>query len=153
MYTAIDIKSRCIDEIKDHGYSVQPFLISVGLSKSTLDGANKSMPKADTLAKIADGLNLSVDYLLGRSKNKYITTLPNDHSPNIEIEYVGHPFSKKLEFYTTPEMITRRLDEIKRDQLSDELVKRFEKLSFENKIEIMSLCLKLSEKEHTLQDV
>ena len=66
MYSVEEIKSRCISEIKTRGLSVQPFLLSVKLAKSTLDSNNKSMPKADTLAKIADGLGLSVDYLLGR---------------------------------------------------------------------------------------
>ena len=37
------------------------------LSKNTLDGANTSMLKADTLAIIADYLETTTDYLLGRS--------------------------------------------------------------------------------------
>lgn len=66
MYNVLDIKTRIISLIKSQGESVQPFLIAAGLSKSTLDKNNVSMPKADTLAKIADRLGCSVDYLLGR---------------------------------------------------------------------------------------
>ena len=66
MYSAIELKQRIIGMIKSKGLSVQPFLISADLSKSTLDKNNVSMPKADTLAKIADALGCSVDYLLGR---------------------------------------------------------------------------------------
>ena len=66
MYNVLDIKTRIIQMIKARGESVQPFLTAAGLSKSTLDKNNVSMPKADTLAKIADRLGCSVDYLLGR---------------------------------------------------------------------------------------
>jgi transcriptional regulator with XRE-family HTH domain len=65
-YDVTTIKKRIINEIKARGLSVRPFLTDIGISKNTLDAANKSMPKADTLALIADGLEVSVDYLLGR---------------------------------------------------------------------------------------
>jgi transcriptional regulator with XRE-family HTH domain len=38
----------------------------LGISANTLHNMKTSMPKTDTLAKIADYLNVSVDYLLGR---------------------------------------------------------------------------------------
>lgn len=66
MYNAIDIKNRIISALKNKGLSIQPTLIEIGLAKSTLDKNNVSMPKADTLARIADYLGCSVDYLLGR---------------------------------------------------------------------------------------
>lgn len=40
----------------------------LGLGKNTLSNFKTSMPKADNLAKIADYLGVSVDYLLGREK-------------------------------------------------------------------------------------
>lgn len=65
-YDVITIKRRIIAEIKGRGLSVIPTLETIGISKNTLDNANKSMPKSDTLARIADYLGCSVDYLLGR---------------------------------------------------------------------------------------
>lgn len=42
----------------------------LGLGKNTLSNFKTSMPKADNLAKIADYLGVSVDYLLGREEVK-----------------------------------------------------------------------------------
>lgn len=43
--------------------------IEIGIGKNTMANLKTSMPKADTLAKIADYLDCSVDYLLGRTDN------------------------------------------------------------------------------------
>ena len=66
-YDTKDIKSLILREFKARNLSIRPTLTMIGISKNTLDNANTSMPKADTLAKIADYLNCSVDYLLGRT--------------------------------------------------------------------------------------
>lgn len=42
----------------------------IGLGKNTLTNFKTSMPKADNIAKIADYLCVSVDYLLGREESK-----------------------------------------------------------------------------------
>lgn len=67
-YNAVDVKERIRNEIIKNGYIPYKFLPSIGLAASTLDKANKSMPKADNLARIADALFVSVDYLLGREE-------------------------------------------------------------------------------------
>lgn len=66
-YVSTEIKSRIAKELSNRGLKPYTFFPSIGLAQGTLDKANKSMPKADTLARIADALDLSVDYLLGRS--------------------------------------------------------------------------------------
>lgn len=66
-YNVLEIKSRLIREFEKRGVKPYKILPEIGLSKNTLDSANKSMPKADTLAKIADYFGCSVDYLLGRA--------------------------------------------------------------------------------------
>ncbi len=66
-YNVSDIKSRILFEIEKRGLKAYKMLPEIGLSKNTLDNSNKSMPKADTLAKIADALDTSTDYLLGRT--------------------------------------------------------------------------------------
>ena len=45
-------------------------LINAGLGFNTMTAYKTSMPKADNLAKIADVLDCSVDYLLGRENKK-----------------------------------------------------------------------------------
>lgn len=44
-------------------------LEDVGLGFNTMSNMKNSMPKADNLAKIADYLDVSVDYLLGRTNS------------------------------------------------------------------------------------
>lgn len=64
-YNAVDVKKRIEAEFERRGEKAYKALPEkLGMSKSTLE--NKSMPKADTLARIADYLDVSVDSLLGR---------------------------------------------------------------------------------------
>lgn len=65
-YLSFEIGNRIIEILNkrnEKGYKAMP---KIGLAKGTLDNFKTSMPKADTLAKIADYLDVSVDYLLGR---------------------------------------------------------------------------------------
>lgn len=67
-YSPIELKDRIRGILKARGITNrEPWLVSLGISKNTLDNANKSMPKADTLAVMADALDLSMDFLMGRS--------------------------------------------------------------------------------------
>lgn len=75
-YVSTEIKSRIAKELSNRGLKPYTFFPSIGLAQGTLDRANKSMPKADTLARIADALDLSVDYLLGRSTATYPASSP-----------------------------------------------------------------------------
>ncbi len=64
-----------------------------------------SMPKADTLAKIADYLDCSVDYLLGRTDNSEVNTnLVIKSLPLITSEELNKPSTKTIiiPFYRTP---------------------------------------------------
>ena len=65
-YLSFEIGNRIteiLNKRNEKGYKAMP---KIGLAKGTLDNFKTSMPKADTLAKIADYLDVSVDYLLGR---------------------------------------------------------------------------------------
>jgi len=71
MYNATIISERIKGSAKKRGLTVKAVLESSGVNwnfmSSTLQAG--SMPKADNLAKIADQLDCSVDYLLGRTDN------------------------------------------------------------------------------------
>ena len=59
---------------------IKQMLKDIGLGVNTLSHLdNGSMPKADNLAKIADYLGCSVDYLLGR------TDEPNTNGPAVNV--------------------------------------------------------------------
>jgi len=69
MYNSADAARRIKDLAKKRGVSVRKLLECVGLGFNTMSNMKTSMPKADNLAKIADYLDCSVDYLLGRTDN------------------------------------------------------------------------------------
>ena len=72
MYNSSDVAERIKTLSKKNQVSVKLLLESVGLGFNTMSNMKTSMPKADNLAKIADYLGCSVDYLLGRTDNPEI---------------------------------------------------------------------------------
>lgn len=67
MYVSNDIAIRIKSLAKAKGVSVKKLLEDVGLGYNTMSNLKTSMPKADNLARIADYLDCSMDYLLGRT--------------------------------------------------------------------------------------
>lgn len=74
MYISKDIADRIRLAAKSSGVVIKDMLTEVNLGENTLHNMNTSMPKADNLAKIADYLGVSVDYLLGRETPEPIRT-------------------------------------------------------------------------------
>lgn len=69
MYESNKIAERIKDLARERGVSVRQMLSDVGLGFNTMANMRNSVPKSDNLAKIADYLSCSVDYLLGRTDN------------------------------------------------------------------------------------
>lgn len=69
MYNATDTAEKINDCLKKKGLSQKDMLEEVGLNKNTISSmlSRGSMLRADNLAKIADYLNCSVDFLLNRN--------------------------------------------------------------------------------------
>lgn len=72
MYSSDNIAARIKQRAKEINVSLTQVLNDAGLGRNTMSNFKTSMPKADNLAKIADCLNCSVDYLLGRTSNPNI---------------------------------------------------------------------------------
>lgn len=66
MYNSQDIAERIKNAAAQNNCKLGDMFTELGISANTLHNMKTSMPKTDTLAKIADYLNVSVDYLLGR---------------------------------------------------------------------------------------
>ncbi len=66
MYKSSDIAVKIKYKVRDKGISQKKMFAELGISENTLTNFKTSMPKVDTVAKIADYLDCSVDYLLGR---------------------------------------------------------------------------------------
>lgn len=69
MYVSNNVAERIKSLAKSKNISVKALLENVGLGFNTMSNMKNSMPKADNLARIADYLDCSVDYLLGRTDN------------------------------------------------------------------------------------
>ncbi len=71
MYTSAEIAERIKLTAKGKKITIKDMLDKCGLSKNALSSmlSGGSMPKSDNLAKIAEYLDCSVDYLLGRTNN------------------------------------------------------------------------------------
>jgi len=69
MYLSNDVANRIKELSKARSISVRQVLLTAGLNYNTMSAMRTSMPKADNLARIADCLDCSVDYLLGRTDN------------------------------------------------------------------------------------
>lgn len=70
MYNSNDVATRIKQCAEEKKISMRQVLINAGLGFNTMTAYKTSMPKADNLAKIADVLDCSVDYLLGRENKK-----------------------------------------------------------------------------------
>lgn len=72
MYNSNNVAERIKELSASKGIPVKRLLIDTGLGKNTMSNFKTSMPKADNLGKIADYLDCSVDYLLGRTDNPVV---------------------------------------------------------------------------------
>lgn len=69
MYNPQDISTRIKDIAIKRNITLKTMFSELGISVNTLHNMKTSTPKSDTLARIADYLHTSVDYLLGRTDN------------------------------------------------------------------------------------
>lgn len=74
MYNAQSIVLRIKTVLKKREVSVGRMLLDCGLNKNVLSSMQSrgSIPTVETIVKIADYLNCSVDYLLGRDELDYV---------------------------------------------------------------------------------
>lgn len=80
MYNSNNVAERIKLRAKQKGVSIRKLLSDINLAANTMGNMKKSMPKSDSLAKIADYLDCSVDYLLGRTKNPSCNLSNNDYN-------------------------------------------------------------------------
>ncbi len=84
MYILTELVERIKSQAKLKNLSTAKLLEDCELSKNTLVSMNTrgSWIQSNSLAKIADRLDCSVDYLLGRTENPNSHNIPVDNSEN-----------------------------------------------------------------------
>lgn len=71
MYYAVEIARKIKDLAKEKEITIKDMLLEIKLNKNSINTlSNGSMIQCDSLAKIADYLDCSVDFLLGRTPQK-----------------------------------------------------------------------------------
>ena len=124
LYNINNVVSIIKDTARTKQKTIQKMLEDLGLNKNTLSSMNArgSWVKADTLAKIADYLECSVDYLLGRTDGP---TIGNDEFTSAECkiirdyrglseqgqEYIQHQMTIATEIYKKQE-IHRQVEQV-----------------------------------------
>lgn len=80
MYKSTIVAEKIKQLTKSKGISVKQLLIDCEMGKNSITHmSNGSMPKGDTLGKISDYLECSVDYLLGRTDDPVLHKLKREH--------------------------------------------------------------------------
>lgn len=77
MYNSQDIAKRIKDTAKSKNIPLKEMFKSLKISDNTLHNMQNSFPKSDTLARIADYLGVSVDFLLGRERPALAASAPS----------------------------------------------------------------------------
>jgi len=58
-------KENVIELLNDKGIHIQDFCKNIGIGKNRIYDLDKNLPSINTTIKIANALNVSIDYLLG----------------------------------------------------------------------------------------
>ena len=70
VYNSGEMAERIKALVKEKNISVKRMLEEANLASNTISHMKTSMPISDNLAKIADYLGVSMDYLLGRTEDR-----------------------------------------------------------------------------------
>lgn len=126
MYDSQVIADRIKTKAKSRGCTVKEMLADLGLGGSALLQLSKGHGMSYlNLAKIADYLNCPVDYLLGRTE---------DSTPERRIIV-------KESFHSSPDPA--------QNTMTNQFMKLFEELDFEDQVQLMGLAVKMKKAHHT----
>lgn len=130
MYDVQNIAFEIKKKAKEKNITIKQLLENCQLNINTISELSKGKQISYlNFAKIADYLDCSVDYLLGRTDNPNITS---ETYKNVnEIQTIG-----KDEAQATVNQMTKPQDE-----MTTELLKAFQSMDFVDKIEIMNAVL------------
>lgn len=137
MYYSQNIAEKIKLTAKSNGITIKQLLEDVNLGFNTMSNMKTSMPKADNLAKIADYLNCSVDYLLGRTDNPDTQT-NNTFSSTITNSSVGDNSAN-----VTISSNKNNINNYKLSEISIEILKILENLNIREQSELLSVAVEI----------
>lgn len=90
-YNSLDVANRLRDLADLRRVSMQQVLLDCGINRNAMTHMRTSMPNAGSLAKLADRLECSVDYLLGRSEDIQAIGSGQAPAPSPSLQVVEQP--------------------------------------------------------------
>ncbi|MGN0725409.1 MAG: helix-turn-helix domain-containing protein [Treponema sp.] len=137
MYSSNNIADNIRLKSNEKGITISKMLSDIGLGRNVMSHLdNGSMIKADSLAKIADYLEVSVDYLLGRTEEPYIEKISNSN-----IGAIGNKSTGSITINNNSGLSSDVL--MKVDETSLQLLEAFTNLNFIDKAKVMNLVSEL----------
>ncbi len=121
MFTPSEIAVRIKQCAKTRGLTVKSILQESGVGEklvSNMNGKNGSYPQSDKIAKIADYLNVSVDYLLGRLEKENTAVIQTEDSGVNKLieEYTKLNEQAQKELLNYAQYMTSKPENIKQDE-------------------------------------
>ena len=141
MYEIVETVRKIKEEAKKKGIKISDMLISCDLNINTLSSMSNrgSWIQSNSLAKIADYLNCSVDYLLGRTDNPNVNgNIINTGNTGV---VTGDYNNSSINSINSKEQKSNELD-----STTLQIAKAFQDLDIFEKTEVMNLISKLSKK-------
>lgn len=138
MYNAQLTYDRIDEMAKLRGISIGKINEMCSLSKNAISNAAKSEfgMKAKNIVLISEILNVSTDYLLGRTDNPNISTESYIGGDNNGVQAIKNNGAV---------MINQSSKAEQQDEMTTELLKAFCKLCFSDKMKIMNTIMKMVE--------
>lgn len=133
-YNPTTVAMRIKIMLKSNKKTQKELFTALGMAVNTLDNYKKSMPKSDNLAFIADYLDCSVDYLLGRTDNPQIAGEIHISSDNGSISNIGNNANITVSGNNDVDKTTKEFTAI------------FSSLDLEDRFEVMKLLMEKRKK-------
>ena len=138
MYDAQTLSTRIRKMVKEKGFVQKEMLRACDLNENSLNQmSDKKGLSSFSLAKIADYLDVSVDFLLGRTDNPNITNSISNTNTTVNGTQANVINSNNYNQETVAEQT---------DEMTAELVKAFRTLSFRDRLDVINLVLEKSNK-------
>lgn len=158
MYKSTNVAKVIKKTAKAKNIQLKDMFIELELNKDTLSNMYRgSMLKGDSLARIADYLDCSVDYLLGRTddctKIKNSTILAKKiKDTNIESDIIEDTFVMGTNIENTNIGKTNKKNDTEQtiNENEAELLKVYRSLSFRDKHELMSIIYKMEDEANKI---
>lgn len=145
MYTAQDLVQNIKNQAKQKNILIRDMLVDCDLNINTLSQiSNKKGLASFSLARIADYLDCSVDYLLGRTDERTGTY----HANNVSSSFVQNDGAVTLGSVSVSSAFNSNSNDIASSKEETEILDIYRSLNIRNKTKFLNLILDMEKEEN-----